>query len=59
MDVLDDTEKPVAAQQTTISDGPIQQKSIFKLAVLDVVANFCVTVGFSIVGSGVSRDCLG
>ncbi|KAI9265791.1 hypothetical protein EDC94DRAFT_634208 [Helicostylum pulchrum] len=33
-------------------EGPIPHKSVIKLAVLDVFANFCVTVGFSIVGSG-------
>lgn len=33
-------------------EGPIQHKSVMRLAVLDVFANFCVTVGFSIVGSG-------
>ncbi|KAI8091043.1 uncharacterized protein B0P05DRAFT_528507 [Gilbertella persicaria] len=33
-------------------EGPIHHKSIMKLAVLDVFANFCVTLGFSIVGSG-------
>lgn len=41
---------------TTISqyeEGPIPHKSVIKLAVLDVFANFCVTVGFAIVGSGV------
>ncbi|KAL0135958.1 hypothetical protein V8B55DRAFT_1551875 [Mucor lusitanicus] len=40
---------------TTISqyeEGPIPHKSVIKLAVLDVFANFCVTVGFAIVGSG-------
>lgn len=36
-------------------EGPIPHKSVMKLAVLDVFANFCVTVGFSIVGSGVSE----
>jgi hypothetical protein len=34
-------------------EGPIPHKSVIKLALLDVFANFCVTVGFSIVGSGV------
>lgn len=34
-------------------EGPIPHKSVIKLAVLDVFANFCVTVGFAIVGSGV------
>ncbi|CEP11553.1 hypothetical protein [Parasitella parasitica] len=33
-------------------EGPIPHKSVIKLAVLDVFANFCVTVGFAIVGSG-------
>ncbi|KAI9319333.1 hypothetical protein BX666DRAFT_1843100, partial [Dichotomocladium elegans] len=33
-------------------DGPIQHRSVFKLALLDLVANFCVTFGFSVVGSG-------
>lgn len=35
-------------------EGPVPHKSVLKLAILDVFANFCVTVGFSIVGSGVS-----
>ncbi|KAI8137569.1 hypothetical protein BJV82DRAFT_525041 [Fennellomyces sp. T-0311] len=56
MDVLDEEdEKPVVnAAETTakISDGPIQHKSIMKLALLDVIANFCVTLGFSVIGSG-------
>lgn len=34
-------------------EGPVPHKSVMKLALLDVFANFCVTVGFSIVGSGV------
>ncbi|KAI8885829.1 hypothetical protein K501DRAFT_245305 [Backusella circina FSU 941] len=33
-------------------EGPIPHKSVMKLALLDVFANFTVTVGFSIVGSG-------
>lgn len=36
-------------------EGPIPHPSVIKLAVLDVFANFCVTVGFAIVGSGVSE----
>ncbi|KAI8364003.1 hypothetical protein EDC96DRAFT_511492 [Choanephora cucurbitarum] len=33
-------------------EGPMPYRSVMKLAVLDVFANFCVTVGFAIVGSG-------
>lgn len=40
-------------EQGKYQEGPIQHKSVIRLAVLDVFANFCVTVGFSIVGSGV------
>ncbi|CAO3657287.1 unnamed protein product [Mucor hiemalis] len=39
-------------EQGKYQEGPIQHKSVIRLAVLDVFANFCVTVGFSIVGSG-------
>lgn len=66
MEILDDGEDDksrstdeVAAAATTaannqdVVDGPIKHKSVFKLAVLDVVANFCVTLGFSVIGSGV------
>lgn len=35
-------------------EGPVPHKSVMKLALLDVFANFCVTIGFSIVGSGVN-----
>ncbi|KAI7868254.1 hypothetical protein BDF14DRAFT_1794505 [Spinellus fusiger] len=35
-----------------VFEGPIHHRSIIQLVILDVVANFCVTVGFSIVGSG-------
>lgn len=35
-------------------EGPINHSSIFKLAVVEVIANFSVSVGFYIVGSGVS-----
>ncbi|GAB5590566.1 hypothetical protein Unana1_05466 [Umbelopsis nana] len=33
-------------------EGPINHSSIFKLAVVEVIANFSVSVGFYIVGSG-------
>ncbi|KAG2176518.1 hypothetical protein INT44_007181 [Umbelopsis vinacea] len=33
-------------------EGPIHHKSIFKLACVEVVANFTVSVGFYLVGSG-------
>ncbi|CAO3702012.1 unnamed protein product [Rhizopus stolonifer] len=33
-------------------EGPIQHASVIKLAILDVLANSCVTLGFSIIGSG-------
>ncbi|KAL0082685.1 hypothetical protein J3Q64DRAFT_1752680 [Phycomyces blakesleeanus] len=33
-------------------EGPVPHRSIMKLAVLDVVANFCVTLGFAVIGSG-------
>lgn len=36
-------------------EGTIQHASIIKLAILDVFANFCVTLGFSIIGSGVQN----
>lgn len=35
-------------------EGPIRQKSVAKLAVLDILANSTVTIGFSMIGSGVS-----
>jgi hypothetical protein len=38
-------------------EGPIHHKSIFKLAIVEVVANFTVSVGFYLVGSGVSFLC--
>lgn len=37
-------------------EGPINHSSIFKLAVAEVIANFSVSVGFYIVGSGVSTQ---
>lgn len=46
-----DAEQPV--QQKEVSDGPVQHKSVFRLSVLDVLANFCVTMGFFAIGSGV------
>ena len=62
MDVLDeDEEKPahltepatnLAGKSSKISDGPIQHKSVMKLALLDVVSNFAVTMGFAVIGSG-------
>ncbi|KAI9499603.1 hypothetical protein BDB00DRAFT_794663 [Zychaea mexicana] len=58
MDVLDeDEEKPASPTETTmkaskISDGPIPHKSVMKLALLDVMANFSVTMGFAAIGSG-------
>jgi hypothetical protein len=36
-----------------IQEGPINHKSIFKLSVVEVIANFTVSVGFYLVGSGV------
>ncbi|KAL1934650.1 hypothetical protein VTP01DRAFT_6832 [Rhizomucor pusillus] len=45
-----DAEQPV--QQKEVSDGPVQHKSVFRLSVLDVLANFCVTMGFFAIGSG-------
>lgn len=60
MEVLDEVEKPSHHHHhhteeacSNSHDGPIQHKSVIKLASLDVVANFCVTWGFSIIGSGV------
>ncbi|KAI8366893.1 hypothetical protein BD560DRAFT_400441 [Blakeslea trispora] len=44
------TEEPSIAER--YEEGPVQHRSIMKLAVLDVFANFCVTFGFAIVGSG-------
>jgi hypothetical protein len=37
----------------SLQEGPIHHKSIFKLAIVEVVANFTVSVGFYLVGSGV------
>lgn len=47
-DSTDDTSLPAQYEE-----GPVSHQSVVKLALLDVFANFCVTVGFSIVGSGV------
>ncbi|KAG2222026.1 hypothetical protein INT45_003671 [Circinella minor] len=62
MDVLDeDEEKPahltepatsITTKSSQVSDGPIQHKSVMKLALLDVVSNFAVTMGFAVIGSG-------
>lgn len=55
-DKVPNTEQVADSTTTTTHqdgiDGPIKHKSVFKLAVLDVVANFCVTLGFSVIGSG-------
>lgn len=53
----EDTDQTV--QQKDIADGPIQHKSVFRLSVLDVLANFCVTTGFSVIGSGVKSNKMG
>jgi hypothetical protein len=37
-----------------IHEGPVNHRSVFKLACIEVIANFSVSVGFYIVGSGVS-----
>lgn len=39
-------------------EGPIAHATVIKLSVLDVFANFCVTLGFAIVGSGVSGSTI-
>ncbi|RCI04878.1 hypothetical protein CU098_013151 [Rhizopus stolonifer] len=39
-------------KESGFQEGPIEHTSVMKLAVLDVFANFCVTLGFSIIGSG-------
>ncbi|KAI8064201.1 hypothetical protein BC940DRAFT_306406 [Gongronella butleri] len=44
----EDDEKPKKGYE----EGVIHHPSIMKLSLLDTVANFCVTLGFSIVGSG-------
>ncbi|ORX46742.1 hypothetical protein DM01DRAFT_1310818 [Hesseltinella vesiculosa] len=44
----DDDEK----SKRPFEEGPIHHPSIIKLSLLDTFANFCVTMGFSIVGSG-------
>ncbi|KAG1174886.1 hypothetical protein G6F70_005477 [Rhizopus microsporus] len=44
---VDDTEEEHS------HEGHISHKAVIKLAFMDVFANFCVTVGFSIIGSGV------
>ncbi|KAL4211915.1 hypothetical protein AB4K20DRAFT_1889516 [Rhizopus microsporus] len=43
---VDDTEEEHS------HEGHISHKAVIKLAFMDVFANFCVTVGFSIIGSG-------
>jgi hypothetical protein len=35
-------------------EGPIHHFSIVKLASLDIIASFALTIGFSVIGSGVS-----
>ncbi|CAM0136678.1 hypothetical protein VKS41_003486 [Umbelopsis sp. WA50703] len=35
-----------------IHEGPVNHRSVFKLACIEVIANFSVSVGFYIVGSG-------
>ncbi|KAI7901108.1 uncharacterized protein BX663DRAFT_112373 [Cokeromyces recurvatus] len=53
-DNITSTETHIPNQDITLyEEGPISHKSVIKLSVLDVFANFCVTVGFSIIGSGV------
>ncbi|KAI9476454.1 MAG: hypothetical protein EXX96DRAFT_577229 [Benjaminiella poitrasii] len=47
------TDVNIPAQDVVLyEEGSISHKSVIKLSVLDVFANFCVTIGFSIVGSG-------
>lgn len=36
-----------------LEEGPIEHFSIIKLASLDIIASFALTIGFSIIGSGV------
>lgn len=40
-------------EQEHSHEGHISHRAVIKLAFMDVFANFCVTVGFSIIGSGV------
>lgn len=35
-------------------DGPIDHFSVIKLAALDIVSSFALTIGFSVIGSGVN-----
>ncbi|KAI8643236.1 hypothetical protein BD408DRAFT_415182 [Parasitella parasitica] len=42
----------ISTTNVPYTEGPIPHKSVIKLALLDVFANFCVTVGFAVVGSG-------
>ena len=53
-DSIEDDDDDDFSIQVPYVEGPVPHRSVIKLAVLDVFANFCVTVGFAIVGSGVS-----
>ncbi|KAJ2958699.1 hypothetical protein NQZ79_g5731 [Umbelopsis isabellina] len=48
---LHDDEDP-DQKSKLIHEGPINHRSVFKLACIEVIANFSVSVGFYIVGSG-------
>ncbi|CAO3608749.1 unnamed protein product [Cunninghamella blakesleeana] len=52
MDVLNGENDDEKSSSQGYVEGKIQHSSIIKMSVLDVFANFCVTIGFSIVGSG-------
>lgn len=49
----DEMEDDPEHKSKSLQEGPIHHKSIFKLAIVEVVANFTVSVGFYLVGSGV------
>ncbi|CAO3591523.1 unnamed protein product [Absidia cylindrospora] len=55
METLDNTANQDEAYEKVSNhyvEGKIEHSAIIKLSVLDVIANFCVTVGFAIIGSG-------
>ncbi|KAI9306682.1 hypothetical protein BJ944DRAFT_159471 [Cunninghamella echinulata] len=54
MDVFNEADDNEKTTTHGYIEGKIQHSSIIKMSILDIFANFCVTVGFSIVGSGVN-----
>ncbi|KAI8083075.1 uncharacterized protein BX664DRAFT_339766 [Halteromyces radiatus] len=51
MESLDDNDRN-NEKATIYVEGAVPHSSLLKMAILDVVANFCVTLGFSLIGSG-------